>query len=119
MVTNRTKCLKYMIIPTNHSGVLKVTEDNLALRWNPRNNFNPIDPEQGSIILVQKYQKKKKKKKKKKKCTVQIDLIGQTAVRQMAHSLVVSDLRVETKGSRFESGCYLCAEVSSSRQSPG
>ena len=54
-----------MIIPTNHSGVLKVTEGNLALRWNPRNNFNPIDPEQGSIILVQKYQKKKKKKKKK------------------------------------------------------
>ena len=49
-----------MIIPTNHSGVLKVTEGNLALRWNPRNNFNPIDPEQGSIILVQKYQKKKK-----------------------------------------------------------
>ena len=113
MVTNRTKCLKYLIIPTNHSGVLKVTEGNLALRWNPRNNFNPIDPEQGKIILVQKYQKKKKK------CTVQIDLIGQTAVRQMAHSLVVSDLRVETKGSRFESGCYLCAEVSSPRQSPG
>ena len=28
-------------------------------------------------------------------------------------SLVVSDLRSETKGSRFESGCYLCAEVSS------
>ena len=27
-------------------------------------------------------------------------------------SLVVSDLRSETKGSRFESGCYLCAEVS-------
>ena len=51
-----------MIIPTNHSGVLKVTEGNLALRWNPRNNFNPIDPDQGSIILVQKYQKKKKKK---------------------------------------------------------
>ena len=30
-----------------------------------------------------------------------------------AHSLVVSDLRSETKGSRFESGCQLCAEVSS------
>ena len=30
-----------------------------------------------------------------------------------AHSLVVSDLRPETKGSRFESGCYLRAEVSS------
>ena len=29
------------------------------------------------------------------------------------HSLVVSDLRSETKGSRFESGCRLCAEVSS------
>ena len=28
-------------------------------------------------------------------------------------SLVVSDLRSETKGSRFESGCQLCAEVSS------
>ena len=28
-------------------------------------------------------------------------------------SLVVSDLRSETKGSRFESGCWLCAEVSS------
>ena len=25
-------------------------------------------------------------------------------------SLVVSDLRSETKGSRFESGCQLCAE---------
>ena len=24
----------------------------------------------------------------------------------------VSDLRLETKGSRFESGCYLCAKVS-------
>ena len=30
-----------------------------------------------------------------------------------ARSLVVSDLRLETKGSRFESGCQLCAEVSS------
>ena len=29
-----------------------------------------------------------------------------------ARSLVVSDLRSETKGSRFESGCQLCAEVS-------
>ena len=29
-----------------------------------------------------------------------------------AHSLVVSDLRLEIKGSPFESGCYLCAEVS-------
>ena len=28
-------------------------------------------------------------------------------------SLVVSDLRSETKGSRFESGCYACAQVSS------
>ena len=31
----------------------------------------------------------------------------------LACSLVVSDLRSETKGSRFESGCQLCAEVSS------
>ena len=30
-----------------------------------------------------------------------------------ARSLVVSNLRSETKGSRFESGCQLCAEVSS------
>ena len=30
-----------------------------------------------------------------------------------ARSLVVSVLRLETKGSRFESGCYLCAEVNS------
>ena len=30
-----------------------------------------------------------------------------------ARSLVVSDLRPETKGSWFESGCQLCAEVSS------
>ena len=30
-----------------------------------------------------------------------------------ARSLVVSDLRSEAKGSRFESGCQLCAEVSS------
>ena len=30
-----------------------------------------------------------------------------------ARSLVVSDLRSETKGSRFESGCQLFAEVSS------
>ena len=30
-----------------------------------------------------------------------------------ARSLVVSDLRGETKGSRFESGCYLFTEVSS------
>ena len=29
------------------------------------------------------------------------------------HRLVVSDLRSETRGSRFESGCYLCAEESS------
>ena len=28
-------------------------------------------------------------------------------------SLVVSDLRSETRGFRFGSGCYLCAEVSS------
>ena len=33
--------------------------------------------------------------------------------------VMVSDLRSETKGSRFESGCYLCAEVSSLPQSPG
>ena len=30
-----------------------------------------------------------------------------------ARSLVVSDLHLETKGSRFGSGCWLCAEVSS------
>ena len=36
-----------------------------------------------------------------------------------AHSLVVSDLRSETKGSRFESSCYVCAEVSSLQWSPG
>ena len=35
-----------------------------------------------------------------------------------AHSLVVRDLCSETKGSRFEFGCYLCAEVSSPHQSP-
>ena len=35
-----------------------------------------------------------------------------------ARSLVVSDLHTETKGSRFESGCQLCAEVSSLLQSP-
>ena len=29
------------------------------------------------------------------------------------NSLVVSDMRSVTKGSRFESGCQLCAEVSS------
>ena len=29
-----------------------------------------------------------------------------------ARSLVVSDLHSESKGSRFEPGCYLCAEVS-------
>ena len=29
-----------------------------------------------------------------------------------ARSLVISDLRSETKGSQFESGCQLCAEVS-------
>ena len=33
--------------------------------------------------------------------------------RLRAYSLVVSDSRSETKGSRFEYGCYLCAEVSS------
>ena len=32
-----------------------------------------------------------------------------------AHNLVVSNLRSETKGSLFESGCYLCVEVSSLR----
>ena len=30
-------------------------------------------------------------------------------------SLVVTDLRSETKSSRFEFGCYVCAEVSSLR----
>ena len=34
-------------------------------------------------------------------------------------SLVVSNLRSETKSSRFESGCKLCAEVSSLQLSPG
>ena len=38
---------------------------------------------------------------------------------RLARSLVVSDLRSETKGSRFESGCYLYEEVSSLQQSPG
>ena len=32
---------------------------------------------------------------------------------ERARSLVVSDLHSETKGSRFESGCQLCAEMSS------
>ena len=36
----------------------------------------------------------------------------------VARSSVVSDLRSETKGSRLESGCYLCAEVSSLQQLP-
>ena len=36
-----------------------------------------------------------------------------------ARSLVVSDLRSETKGSRFEPGCKLCAEVSSLQPLPG
>ena len=36
-----------------------------------------------------------------------------------APNLVVSDLCSEAKGSRFNSGCYLCAEVSSLQQSPG
>ena len=36
-----------------------------------------------------------------------------------ARSLVVSDLRSETKGSRFEPGYQLCAEVTSLQQSPG
>ena len=36
-----------------------------------------------------------------------------------ARSLVVSDLRPETKGSRLESGCQPCAEVSSPQLSPG
>ena len=34
-------------------------------------------------------------------------------IRLNSRSLVVSDLRSETKGSRFESGCQLSAEVSS------
>ena len=36
-----------------------------------------------------------------------------------ARSLVVIILRLETKGSRLESDCFLCAEVSSLQQSPG
>ena len=45
--------------------------------------------------------------------------LSKTQLSKMVHSggflnfLVVSDLRSETKGSRFDSGCYLCAEVSS------
>ena len=35
-----------------------------------------------------------------------------------ARSLVVSDLRPETKGSQLDSGCQLCAEVSSPQLSP-
>ena len=34
-------------------------------------------------------------------------------------TLVVSDLRLETKGSRFDSDCGLCAEVSLLQQLPG
>ena len=36
-----------------------------------------------------------------------------------ACSLVVSNLRPETKGSWFVPGCYLCTEVSSLQQLPG
>ena len=32
---------------------------------------------------------------------------------RFTHSLVVSDLRSETKVFQFDSGCYFCAEVSS------
>ena len=39
--------------------------------------------------------------------------ISQMMVPYRARSLVVSDLRSETKGSRFKSGCQLCTEVSS------
>ena len=42
-----------------------------------------------------------------------------TCLETRVRSLVVSDLRSETKGSRFESGRYLYAEVRSLQQSPG
>ena len=36
-----------------------------------------------------------------------------------ARSVVINDLRLEAKGSRFEFNCYLYAEVSTLQQSPG
>ena len=45
--------------------------------------------------------------------------IASFLITSRARSLVVSDLRSEIKGSQFESGCQLCAEVSSLQQSPG
>ena len=38
---------------------------------------------------------------------------------RLARSLVVSDLRSVTKGSRFESGCYLYEDINSLQQSLG
>ena len=44
---------------------------------------------------------------------IQCELCNYQIHNNWARSLVVSDLRSETKGSRFESGCQLCVEVSS------
>ena len=38
---------------------------------------------------------------------------GRDSIALSARSLMVRDLRLEIKGSRLESGCWLCAEVSS------
>ena len=46
------------------------------------------------------------------KTRIMCKIFSQLAINR-ACSLVVSDLRSETKGSRFESGCQLCAEVNS------
>ena len=42
-----------------------------------------------------------------------ISHIMDTMINASAHSLVVSNLHSEIKGSQFESSCYRCAEVSS------
>ena len=45
-------------------------------------------------------------------CVISVDL--QKAFETLrTHSLVVSDLHLETKGSKLKSACWPCAEVSS------
>ena len=56
-----------------------------------------------------------------KSCTIMtiMILLKPHVWEKRARTLVVSDLRSETIGYRFESGCYLFAELSSFQQSLG
>ena len=89
-----------------------LTRNGLSSKWHNKSNYTiKIEAATGGA-LCKKVFVKNSQENTCAKVSFLIKLKA-SACNLRARSLVVSDLRSETKGSRFESGCQLCAEVSS------